>query len=156
MSGQTFDAGVPPTADQLTKIVYQNDAGVSAVAVTSGTDTTTSSSYANMAGTGSTTSFSFTKVLAATVVKVSIAASWVSNTAASTVEIGVLVDGTDYPCKRLPVVSGAGVDQVGWAYISGLAAGTYTIQARWRRSTGTGTPTRAADQWLCLSAAECT
>lgn len=156
MSGQTFAAGVPPTGAQLTNIVYQNDDGVSNAAVTSGSDTTTSSSYANMAGTGSVTSYSFTKALTSTRLKVTIAASYVALTNNATVQVGVLVSGTDYDCGRVLITTGAGGYSMGWAYITGLAAGTYTIQARWKRTSGTGTASRGTDQWLSIACAEVT
>lgn len=156
MSGQTFDAGLPVIAEDLTNIVYQNEDGVSTQAVSSGTDTTTSASYANMAGTGSTTSFTFTKVLASTRVKVEIDASWTAVTNTAQIRVGALVNGTDYDCAGMLLTAAAWGTVSGFAIISGLAAGAYTIQARWKRPAGTGTATRDTNAWLALSAAEIT
>lgn len=156
MSGQTFPAGGRPTGTQLTNIQYQNEEGVSNQAVTSGTDTTTSASYANLAGTGSVTSFTFNKVLASTRVIVRVEAGWQSITNTANTRFGVNVAGTDYDCAQGLAQTGQNLLQAGFAIISGLAAGAYTVQGRWRRVGGAGTPTRTTNEWLAISAAEIT
>ena len=157
MSGQTFPAGNRVTGTQLTNIVYQNEDGVSAIAVTSGTDATTSATYVNMAGTGATTSFSFTKELTSTRLIVRLEAGWEAATAGTQMRFGVLVSGTDYDCcQSLGNATTTISHAAGFAIISGLAAGAYTIQGRWKRSAGTGTPTRSVNEWLAISCAEIT
>lgn len=156
MSGQTFSAGQRAVASPFTNIQYQNETGISNAATTAGSDTTTSATYVNLAGTGSVTSFSFTKVLAATNLKVAISASWVAATNSANTRFAVLVNGVDYECCGGLAGTGAGYMTYGWQYIPGLAAGVYTIQGRWKRFAGTGTPTRDTNSWLSISVAECT
>lgn len=137
----------------VSNAVNRTPAGVNALAVTSGTDTTTSSSYANLAGTGSVTSFSFTKRETVTRIKVFIAASFsaVANNAAVT--FGVRINGVDYDVVQLAPGSGATGTATGVAFIgaSVVAAGTYTVQGRWKRAAGAGTPTRSVDNnWLTI------
>ena len=156
MSGITFNAGLPVIANDLTDIVYQNEELISAQAVSSGSDTTTSASYANMAGTGATTSFSFTKALTSTRVKIELIAGWSSGTNSSVMRAGALVNGTDYDCGQIALGTGVTGYSAGFAVITGLAAGTYTVQARWKRVSGSGTPTRDSNMWLSMSAAEIT
>lgn len=156
MAGQTFSAGSRPTGAQLTNIVYQNEDGISNAAVTAGTDTTASASYVNLAGTGSVSSFNFTKVLTATRIKVEIALGWQCITATANIQGGVLVNGTDYDCVKGGAQISQNVISPGFVIISGLAAGSYTVQGRWKRILGTGTPTRSVNEWLTISAAEIT
>ena len=157
MSGQTFSAGVPPTGAELTAIQYQNEVNISNIAVTSGTDTTTSSSYVNMAGSGSVTSVSFTKVLSVTNIKVSMAVGWENASNTSLVKFGVLVDGTDYDvCQSILNATLTIGFAAGDVIITGVAAGTYTIQGRWKRAGGTGTPSRSVNEWFSMTVAECT
>lgn len=132
------------------------DYGASAVATTAGTDTTTSASYANLAGTGSTTSFSFTKVRTDTRVRLEISAGWFSAANSSVVKFGMRINSVDYDCFMESFVSGGSAMGYGWTWVpSGLAAGTYTVQARWLRVSGAGTPSRSTNDWLAISAREC-
>lgn len=156
MSGQTFPAGGRPTGAQLTAIQYNNRTGVSNQAVTAGTDTTVSATYVNLAGTGSTTSFSFTKVLASTNLLVELHAGFQATTNSAIARFGVLVNAVDNDCAQNIQVAGSYNQCTGFAIISGLAAGTYTIQGRWRRVGGTGTCTRDTNCWLAIAAAETT
>lgn len=155
MSGQTFSAGQRTTGTQLTNIVYQNDDGISALAVSSGTDTTTSASYVNLAGTGSTTSFTFTKALAATRLKVTMLAGW-GGTGVATVQFAVRVNSTDFDIAKAIVASAVDGFTGGVVYISGLAAGAWTVQGRWLKAGGAGNPQRTVNNWFTLTAAECT
>jgi hypothetical protein len=156
VSGQTFPAGGRPTGAQLTAIQYNNRTGVSNQSVTAGTDTTTSATYANLAGTGSTTSFSFTKVLTSTNLFVTVHAGFLAATNSAICRFGVLVNGVDNDCGQDIQAAGDYIGVSGFAIISGLSAGTYTIQGRWRRVGGTGTCTRDTNTWYALEAAETT
>src|SRR5690348_468954 len=157
MSGQSFGAGNRITGTQATNIVYQNEDGISGAAVTSGSDTTTSSSYVNLAGTGSVTSFSFTKALTSTRLIVRLEMGWQNATAVSDMSAGVLVNGTDYECARQSLNTTTNIGYVaGFAIITGLTAGAYTIQGRWKRRSGTGTPTRSSTEWLATYCAKIT
>ena len=157
MSGQTFSAGNKVKGVDLTNIVYQNEDGVSAAATTSGSDTTTSSSFANLAGTGSVTSFSFTKALTSTRLIVRLEMGWQNATAVSDMSAGVNVNSTDYEVARQSLNTTTNIGYVaGFVIISGLTAGVYTVQGRWKRRSGSGTPTRSSTEWLAISCAEIT
>lgn len=129
-------------------------AGINAQAVTSGTDNTSSTSYANMAGTGSVTSFSFTKRQTATRVKMWVAATMYATTATQDAFIAALINGTDYDLIKQPAVLNERQPFVATRLISGIPAGTYTVQMRWRRTGATGVPTRDAADWLSAYAEE--
>jgi len=152
----TFAAGQWLNASDLNDLVSMlgGETGASNPAVTSGNDTTTSASYVSLAGTGSVTSFSFTKVWASTRVELSIAAGWSPTTSSAGVTFGMRIDSTDYDCVK--DVKGTGVvgTPSGFAVVTGLAAGTYTVQARWKRHTGTGTLNRDTNHWLAILAKE--
>jgi hypothetical protein len=128
--------------------------GMNANAMTSGTDTTTSGTYANMAGTGSTTSFSFTKRWAATRVKVIMNVSAYATGAAADGMIGVSINGTDYDMMEEAFLLNNRLPYSSVRYISGVAAGTHTVQARWRRTSAAGTLTRDPACWISMSAEE--
>lgn len=117
-------------------------------------DTTTSATYVSMAGTDA--SGSITKTRAGTRLRVAMAGGW-SASAGGTVNarFGMLVNGVDTDVTRA-ILGASGLGQFsGWAYITGLPAGTYTFTARWRREGGTGTAQRTvANDWLCIEAEE--
>lgn len=129
--------------------------GVNAAATTSGTTTTTSAAYVNMAGTGAQTSFSFTKLRSDTDLVVFMAVSRYDATSASTAMYGVNINSTDYD-MMLHILNQTLNHQFAAAQrnISGLAAGAYTVQARWKRQGGTGTLTRDNLDWLSVHVME--
>lgn len=133
--------------------------GVSNPAVTSGTDTTASNSFANMAGTGSVTSFSVTKNDGATKLRIDMSMTCFSDNVNTGCVIGVRINAVDTTVARTPatITSGIHFPVSGFAYVTGLAAGVYTVQARWARagSGPTGTLTRDSNDWLAVSAIEC-
>lgn len=117
------------------------------------TDSSTSSSFANLAGTSS---FDITKGSSGSRLKVAMQATAFLSAGSNTrLEWAALVDGVDNvvtntfinPTLTHTLFAGA-------VYISGLAAGTYTIQGRWRRVSGAGTLARGSDDWLHMSAIE--
>jgi hypothetical protein len=129
--------------------------GINGAATTSGTDTTASASYVNLAGTGSVTSFSPTKRYATTRVKVWMYASMFVTVGPTFGRFGVRINGVDHDVFNLPInpaTSHQGAS--GTTYITGVPAGVYTIQARWFRSGGTGTLTRDSQDWLSVNAEE--
>lgn len=138
----------------VSNAVNRAQAGVNAVATTSGSDTTTSGSYANLAGTGSVTSFSFTKLETATRIKVFLSASFSAVTNNAVARFGVRINGVDYDVAQgAPNASGQTTTVTGIAFIgaSVVPAGTYTVQGRWLRVAGAGTPTRTVDNnWLTI------
>ncbi len=101
--------------------------------------TTTSATYASLPVA---TSVSFTKLFAATALRIDFCTyPWVSVAVATELMFGVLINGVDYDVSHAWVNEASirrlssGVARVA----AGLAAGTYTIQPRWRRVSGTGT-----------------
>jgi hypothetical protein len=128
---------------------------LNAQAVTSGTDTTTSATYVNMAGTGSVTTFSFTKRTANTRVKLEMNAGFTNAVGTSLVDFALQIGGTDYQMGHtIQLVVTATQQFSGVRIVSGIPAGVYTVQCRWRREGGSGTPTRGSNEWLSASAEE--
>jgi hypothetical protein len=131
--------------------------GICQVATTSpNTDTTTSATYVNMAGTGSVTSFTFVKRFASTRIKVDLDATFSTSATGSGPKFGVRINGADYDLCQIGANAPSAVhtQASGVKYISGIPAGTYTIQGRWLRLAGAGTLTRDFNDWLAISAAE--
>lgn len=152
------DALYVVSAGGTTLKVCPSWSGISAAATTSGADTTTSATYVNMAGTGSATSLTFVKQQDDTAVRVRIEFGAFVTTAIAGVDYGFRVNSLDFQVGRflfnttaqhLPLSSTGGIAA------GALAAGTYTVQARWKRYTGTGTLNRNADDWLAMTVEEC-
>lgn len=129
---------------------------VNGVATTSGNNDTTSASFVSLAGTGSVTSFNFTKRYTDSRIKVQMNATCFCITSVSNADFGVLINGTDTFMFRIILtatsqrVTGVG----GIVDVSGVPAGVHSIQGRWRRATGTGTLRRDTGDWLYISALE--
>jgi hypothetical protein len=144
-----FRAGQRPTAARLNAIANSSYTSTTAL---SGSTTTASGSYVDMP-TGSTLA-GFTKHHADTALLVYMDVNWVSAGSGNTfARFAVQISGADYD------VSGGVVTEVsswqskaGFVRIAGLPAGTYTIQGRWRRSSGSGTLT--ANDWFSLLVVE--
>lgn len=138
--------------------VAGSENGINVTGPTSGTDSSTSTSYTNMAGTGATTSFSFTKRFAGTRIKIEFAATFWSTNADTGVQFGVNFNATDYDICRLmgnTLTANQRLHTSGFRYISSVAAGAYTIQARWKKiAIGTGQINRNLEDFLCISAKE--
>lgn len=128
--------------------------GVNDAATTAGNDDTTSAVFVNLAGTGSVTSFSFVKRFDATRIKITMCASWFGVTATDVGSIGVLIDGTDYKVAHGAAINNEHQPVFGVEFISGVAAGTYTVQGRWRRDAGASVLRRNTDDWLTITAEE--
>lgn len=139
--------------------VAGSENGISVLAVTSGQDTTTSLSYVNLAGTGAVTSFSFTKRFASTRVRLDFSATFFTTHANTGPQFGMRVNAVDYDVARMKgsiILASSRLHTSGFTYIaSGLAAGAYTVQGRWRALDSGGTLTRDVADWLCMSAREC-
>jgi len=132
--------------------------GVSGVS-SGGSDTTTSASYVNMAGAGAVTSFSFTKRWTPTRVRIDMHQILFQNGGSFPfAQLGVRINSVDYDVVGATITAAATNTMFsGLAYIpaSAIPAGTYTVQARWKRASGTGTLTRDGGGWLSFSAREC-
>lgn len=163
MTMPTVGAGGPGYASDINLMARTIEAisvfyGASNAAVTAGSDTTSSTSFANMTGTGSVTSFSFTKFSSSTRVLLSCDSCtfFVAGGTSAGIEVALQIGGFDYPCGRLNILASQSAPVSGFATASGLLAGSYTIQARWRRfvNSGVAIPTRATSDWLAISARE--
>lgn len=130
----------------------------SAAAVTAGNDTTTSATYVDMAGTGAVTSISnWVKYATTTRIRLRMDVAYFNQTSANLVAVALKINGTDYTVAQL---GGNGVNIhapiTGAAYVaaSAVPSGTYSVQARWKRVSGTGTPTRDTNDWLTFEVQE--
>lgn len=121
-----------------------------------GVYTTSSTSYASLPATSS---FTINKRRSDTRLKIFMSFILFSDTAGSTgVGMGALIDGTDYDIFRGYITTtGEYVMISGFGYVSGIGTGNKTVQARWKRTAGTGVLTAngaASLSWLCFSATE--
>lgn len=129
--------------------------GINNAATTGGANNdTTSGTYVDMAGTGSVTSFNFTKRYPASRLKVTSHVSMFAVTSSSNAQIGMRIDGVDH--NLFTMVATLNVHGFGSAttYLSGVTSGIKTAQMRWRRSSGTGTLRRDSGDWLSISVEE--
>lgn len=114
--------------------------------------TTTSGSYVDMPATSS---FSFTKIHASTSIALTMDVSLLSTAASTIARFGVRINSVDYDITEVTFnvsnthLRGSGTRDVAAA----LAAGAYTIQGRWLRTTGAGTLTISND-WFSMRATE--
>jgi hypothetical protein len=113
-------------------------------------ENTASGTFVNLSG-----SFSFTKLLNDTRLRVDIATSQYFSANTAGVQYATLINGADYLMAQLNQTTLASVHMgcAGFRYISGIPAGTYTVQARWLR-TGTGTVNADNNDWLSFSCRE--
>jgi len=146
----------PPTVlakiNAATADAWGNCAGIAVAA--SGGDSTTSASYVSMAATSS---FSFTKYLSTTSIKIDLHATFAVSAVSTSARFGVLINGVDYDiCQMFINEANSRRNSSGSVPVAlGLGAGVYTIQARWKRVAGAGTLQRfVTDDWLALCAAE--
>ena len=98
----------------------------------------TSTSYADIPGI---TGLSFTKARSDTKIRVDMKTLFFTSSAGSTgLQLGVRINGTDYDvAKGYTTESSSYKPAVGFAAVtSGLAAGAYTITARWKVLSGSG------------------
>jgi len=135
-----------------------NANGVSNASTTSGTDSLTSGTYVNMSGTGSVTNFNVTKRQAGTKMRLAMNGTFYTSSSASGASFALRINSTDYEISRISatVVATNHTTFAGFVYVTGIAAGLWNVQARWRRLAGAGTVTRDADDWLALEAMEVT
>ncbi len=115
-------------------------------------DSTTSGTYVNLAGS---TSFTYTKFRDDTRLEVDLrASSFITGSANTQPSFAAQIGGVDFeivsmlinPLSTHTFMSGKGFVNV--------VAGTYTVQGRWRRVAGAGTLQRGADDWIALSVRE--
>lgn len=116
-------------------------------------ESTSSPAFADL-GAGS--SVSFTKRYTGTKVLVTMDVDFQTSSTGAGVEFGILLNSVDYLIaslhQTLPVAN-ARLHTSGAAILSpGIAAGTYAVKGRWRRTGGAGTITRYAgdDRISCI------
>jgi hypothetical protein len=115
--------------------------------------TTTSSSYADLPD--APTSLTFVKLSSSTTLRVEGKLTLYSTGGSGVVRLGVSVNGTDYDLHNRTLSTTDVWGTVGgFTRITGLAAGSYTVQLRWRRVSGAGTLTVNTDAWVNLEAME--
>lgn len=129
---------VPPTVNyvigRLGVSVPSNSESINDVM---GADTTTSAAYVNLAAPSSLT---FTKRNDDTRLYCDLNVVVSATVAAARADFAIEVDGTDNDIIAF-FISGITVNQSvsGVLHISNVAAGTYTVQVRWKRGSGVGT-----------------
>lgn len=128
-----------------------NENGVGAA---SATDSTTSATYVDMVG--ASTSFSFTKGSSGTRLKVTMnVGAFISGAANTRPGFAVSIGGVDYDVVGMTINPLAThTINAGFVYLSGITAGTYTVQGRWRRISGTGTLARNSEDPVAISVLE--
>lgn len=125
-----------------------NSAGINNAA---GAGTHSTASYANVPATSS---FSFTKLQNSTALRVDFHLTFLSTVNSTEAGFGVLINGVDYDVCQVAINESNSHRQVsGVRRITGITAGVYTIQARWKRVSGTGVLTTTGD-WISLHAME--
>jgi hypothetical protein len=104
-----------------------------------GSQTTTSATFVSLP---SGAAVSFTKLYTVTQLRIEyFTYPWITGAVSTAIEYAMLINGTDYTIAAI-LRNELGLRDLmsGVLYCAGgLAAGTYTIQPRWRRSAGTGT-----------------
>lgn len=107
------------------------------VFATSGT--MSSGTYVNLPAVA-TASFPVTKYSAASELFVTMKILAFADAGSTGLRLGVLINSTDYDVALgYYTAANTYLPTVGFAYIAaGLAAGTYTVQPRWRRTVGAG------------------
>lgn len=117
-------------------------------------DTTTSATYVNLAATSSMT---FTKLHGSTALELALHATSFSSATGTVTRFAVRIDSVDYDvCQLFWNVANSHAQTSGVAKVGSgvVAAGSYTVQGRWRRVSGTGTLTRDTGDWLSMQVSE--
>lgn len=143
----TFSAGQRVSAAELNRDAQALSALTSA-------GTTTSATYANMPATSSQ---AVTKASAGTRLRIEFSCSSFATVAVNTItSFAVLVNSVDYDISRFYFnnTSEHHACPTGVVYVSGLAAGAWTVQARWKRTSATGTCGLDANDWITLDVME--
>lgn len=146
---------VPPQGNYIIGLgSYGSIINENGVGAASATDSTTSATYVNMAG--ASTSFSFTKASSGTRLKATMnVGAFISGAANTRPGFAVQIGSTDYDVVGMTINPLAThTINAGFVYLSGIAAGTYTVQGRWRRISGTGTLARNSEDPVAISILE--
>lgn len=133
--------------------VHPNAEGVNAQSLASGSENATTS-YTTLGG--NSPSFDFTKRETATRLRIDMAEGYYVTAADTGVRFGVRINGTDYDVTQRNGTQTANVHEtaVGTRIISGIPAGTYTIDGRWKKTAGTGNTVRDFNDWHSIACTE--
>lgn len=122
------------TANDTALFAVGNARGLNSIA---GTGTTTSAAYANIPAPSSV---SFTKRLTVTRLRIDLMFDSFSTAVPTRVWVGVRINGVDTDVSSHSYGAANQYESTtGVTFVSGLAAGVYTVQCRWLRSSGAGT-----------------
>lgn len=115
---------------------------------------TTSATYVSI--TNGSKSFTKLGSAAETDLMIDVSLSAYATVAATTVKVGVLVNGTDNDATLMSIntANSHTTFPTGYVRLSGLAAGVYTVQLRALRVSGTGTVTMDASDTASMKFAE--
>lgn len=137
----------------VTTAIAELRTGSAGLSNAAGAGTTTSSSYADVAGS---TSVSFTKLQASTAIVAAVSLNcYITGATNTPVSVALSINATDYEIyeyflndisKHYPTN--------GYRRVTGVAAGTYTVQVRWKRVSGSGTVTTDVNDWVSVSLQE--
>lgn len=119
----------------------------------SGGGTSSSATNVNMPASSSR---ALTKLTATTRVRVEFSCSSFATVAGTEIAFAINVNGvdTDISRFRFNAANTHATCPTGVIYISGLAAGAWTFQARWRRTVGTGVMTMDTSDWITVDVQE--
>lgn len=135
--------------------VHPNSNGVCGQA-NSVLETSVTGTYANLGGLNA--AVAFTKRETGTKLRVNMEQSWYSNNINTSGRYGVRIGATDYDVIHAAggwETAGPRNMSCGTVHIPGISAGSFTVQGRWARAAGgTGTLSRDANDWSCLSVME--
>lgn len=120
-----------------------------------GAGTQASATFANFPGTNT---FNITKKLGSALTNLAVRLSIVcfSDVIDTQMRLAVLINGVDNEVAQFRFTPASTYFFVqGEAKVTGLAAATYSVQARWAKSSGSGTLTTAAGRsWMSMAAQE--
>jgi hypothetical protein len=131
--------------------------GAGAIATAAGSATTTSTSYVDMPATSSVT---VTKKSASTRLKVTMSVSAYLSGSGGTLGFGIKAGGVDYDMLKINYATSPNEllvhkpGPIGVKYVSGLAAGSQTVQGRWKVLAGTGTGNLDSGDWVTIDVQE--
>lgn len=145
---------IPPSGNYITHVIngenLTTNRNISSYCT--GSNTTSSAVYVNMSG-NTANSVSFPKRATRSAVEVFMS-NTLYTTASAGVEFGVSLNGTDYLVAALRETNSATNSHQNVAgcvkIAGGLAAGTYTVQQRWRRTSGAGALNRDLNDWMTM------
>jgi len=132
-----WEAGMGVTDDRLNASTGAAEDGKK-VFIASGT--MASANYLDIPGNaGAATSVPLVKYTGASKLFVAMKTNLFSDAASTAVRLGIRINGVDYDVALgYYTLASQYHPVIGWAFLSGIPAGSYTCQARWKRTAGGG------------------